>query len=73
MKILDLYIARVILSTSALCLLVLTGLSGIIKWVDQLRLVGRGTYTMMDAGIYVLFLIPVILKCFSPWLCCLVP
>lgn len=55
MKILDLYIARVILSTSALCLLVLTGLSGIIKWVDQLRLVGRGTYTMMDAGIYVLF------------------
>lgn len=45
MKILDLYIARVLLSTSALCLLVLTGLSGIIKWVDQLRLVGRGTYT----------------------------
>lgn len=55
MKILDLYIARVLLSTSALCLLVLTGLSGIIKWVDQLRLVGRGTYSMMDAGIYVCF------------------
>ena len=54
MKILDLYIARILLSTSALCLLVLTGLSGIIKWVDQLRLVGRGTYSMMDAGIYVL-------------------
>ncbi|MGL5470128.1 MAG: LPS export ABC transporter permease LptG [Shewanella sp.] len=66
MKILDLYIARVLLSTSALCLLVLTGLSGIIKWVDQLRLVGRGTYTMMDAGIYVLFLVPRDIEMFFP-------
>lgn len=66
MKILDLYIARVILSSSALCLLILTGLSGIIKWVDQLRLVGRGTYTMTDAGIYVLFLIPRDVEMFFP-------
>ncbi|MGL5360083.1 MAG: LPS export ABC transporter permease LptG, partial [Shewanella sp.] len=66
MKILDLYIARVIISSSALCLLVLTGLSGIIKWVDQLRLVGRGTYTMVDAGIYVLFLIPRDVEMFFP-------
>lgn len=66
MKILDWYIARVLLSTSALCLLVLTGLSGIIKWVDQLRLVGRGTYTMMDAGVYVLFLIPRDIEMFFP-------
>ncbi|BFL82924.1 hypothetical protein LFREDSHE_13740 [Shewanella baltica] len=66
MKILDLYIARVLLSTSALCLLVLTGLSGIIKWVDQLRLVGRGTYSMMDAGIYVLFLVPRDIEMFFP-------
>ena len=66
MKILDLYIARILLSTSALCLLVLTGLSGIIKWVDQLRLVGRGTYSMMDAGIYVLFLVPRDIEMFFP-------
>lgn len=66
MKILDWYIARVLLSTSALCLLVLTGLSGIIKWVDQLRHVGRGAYTMMDAGIYVLFLIPRDVEMFFP-------
>ncbi|MDF0533877.1 LPS export ABC transporter permease LptG [Shewanella yunxiaonensis] len=58
MKILDWYIARVLLSSSALCLLVLTGLSAIIKWVDQLRLVGRGTYSMMDAAMYVLYLVP---------------
>lgn len=66
MRILDLYIARTIVSTSALCLLILTGLSGIIKWVDQLRLVGRGSYTMLDAGIYVLFLIPRDLEMFFP-------
>ncbi|QYK02202.1 LPS export ABC transporter permease LptG [Shewanella psychrotolerans] len=66
MRILDLYISRVLLSTSALCLLVLTGLSGIIKWVDQLRLVGRGTYSMVDAGVYVLFLIPRDIEMFFP-------
>ncbi|GIU41222.1 LPS export ABC transporter permease LptG [Shewanella colwelliana] len=66
MRILDFYIARVLVSTSALCLLVLTGLSGIIKWVDQLRLVGRGTYSMVDAGIYVLFLIPRDIEMFFP-------
>jgi len=65
-RILDLYIARTIVSTSALCLLILTGLSGIIKWVDQLRLVGRGSYTMLDAGIYVLFLIPRDIEMFFP-------
>ncbi|MCW3173248.1 LPS export ABC transporter permease LptG [Shewanella subflava] len=66
MNIIDLYISRVILSTSALCLLVLTGLSGIIKWVDQLRLVGRGSYTMMDAGVYVLYLVPRDIEMFFP-------
>ncbi|WP_394202946.1 LPS export ABC transporter permease LptG [Shewanella waksmanii] len=66
MRILDFYIARTLVSTSALCLLILTGLSGIIKWVDQLRVVGRGTYSLMDAGIYVLFLIPRDIEMFFP-------
>ncbi|MCL1145039.1 LPS export ABC transporter permease LptG [Shewanella sp. 10N.261.52.F9] len=66
MKILDIYIAKVLISTSSLALLVLTGLSGIIKWVDQLRVVGRGTYTMMDAAVYVLFLIPRDIELFFP-------
>lgn len=66
MNIIDLYISRIILSTSALCLLVLTGLSGIIKWVDQLRLVGRGSYSMMDAGVYVLYLVPRDIEMFFP-------
>lgn len=66
MKILDWYIARILLSSSALCLLVLTGLSSIIKWVDQLRLVGRGTYGMLDAAMYVVYLIPRDVELFFP-------
>lgn len=66
MKILDWYIARALLSSSALCLLILTGLSGIIKWVDQLRLVGKGTYSMMDAAVYVLYLVPRDIETFFP-------
>ncbi|WP_345332146.1 LPS export ABC transporter permease LptG [Ferrimonas pelagia] len=66
MRILDMYIARTITSTSALCLLVLTGLSGLIKFVDQLRLVGRGDMTTWDVVMYVLFLIPRDVEMFFP-------
>ncbi|WP_095505746.1 LPS export ABC transporter permease LptG [Paraferrimonas sedimenticola] len=66
MKILDWYIARILLSTSAITLLILTGLSGIIKWVDQFRLVGRGTYGMIDALIYVMYLVPRDVEMFFP-------
>ncbi len=65
-RILDLYIARTIINTSALCLLVLTGLSGLIKFVDQLRLVGRGDFTTWDVALYVLFLVPRDIEMFFP-------
>ncbi|WP_345316344.1 LPS export ABC transporter permease LptG [Ferrimonas gelatinilytica] len=66
MRILDMYIARTIVSTSALCLLVLTGLSSLIKFVDQLRLVGRGDMTTWDVVLYVFFLIPRDIEMFFP-------
>lgn len=66
MRILDFYIARTIVATSALCLLTLTGLSSIIKWVDQLRNVGQGNYTLLDAMIYVLYLVPRDIELFFP-------
>ncbi|BDY03369.1 LPS export ABC transporter permease LptG [Ferrimonas sp. YFM] len=65
-KILDLYIGRTIINTSALCLLVLTGLSGLIKFVDQLRYVGRGDFDIFDVGLYVLFLVPRDIEMFFP-------
>jgi lipopolysaccharide export system permease protein len=58
LKILDLYIGRSILTTSALSLTVLLALSGMFRFIDQLRLVDRGDYTMLVAGMFSLFSIP---------------
>lgn len=65
-KILDLYIGRTIMGTTALCLVTLTGLSGIIKFVEQLRSVGEGSYTMMTAVEYVLLGVPRDIEIFFP-------
>ncbi|GEM76000.1 LPS export ABC transporter permease LptG [Vibrio sagamiensis] len=65
-KILDLYIGRTIVSTIALVLATLIGLSGIIKYIDQLGKVGRGTFDLMQALYYVLLSIPRDLEIFFP-------
>ena len=57
-KLLDLYIGRTIISTTALVLATFVGLSGIIKYVEQLRKVGRGAYDLMHALYFVLFSSP---------------
>ncbi|QIZ78965.1 LPS export ABC transporter permease LptG [Ferrimonas lipolytica] len=66
MKILDQYIARTIIGSSTVCLLVLTGLSGLIKFVDKLRWAGKGDFTTWDVVVYVLFLIPRDIETFFP-------
>ncbi|GAL07086.1 LPS export ABC transporter permease LptG [Photobacterium aphoticum] len=65
-KILDLYIGRTIISTSALTLSTLVGLSAIIKYVEQLRKVGDGTYDLWKALAYVLLSIPRDIEMFFP-------
>lgn len=65
-KILDLYIGRTIMATTALCLATLVGLSGIIKFVEQLRSVGEGTFTIMTAIQYVLLSMPRDIDMFFP-------
>lgn len=65
-RILDLYIGRIILSTTALSLTVLLVLSGMFRFIDQLRLVGRGDYTTLVAGMYSLCSIPGDLVMFFP-------
>ncbi|WKE67503.1 LPS export ABC transporter permease LptG [Gallaecimonas kandeliae] len=66
MRIIDLYIGRVILTTISLCLAVLLGLSGLIKFLDQLKFVGRGSYDTVDAALFVLFSVPRDLTTFFP-------
>lgn len=65
-KILDLYIARTLLSTITLSLTVLVGLSALIKIIEQMKNVGRGSYDMTTAGIYVLLSLPREIELFFP-------
>lgn len=66
LKILDLYIGKAILSTSSLVLLTFVGLSGIIKYVEQLRKVGQGSYDLFHAFLFVLYSIPRDIEMFFP-------
>lgn len=65
-KILDWYIGRTIIATSSLCLVTLVGLSSIIKYVEQLRKVGKGTYDLLDALYFVILSMPRDIEMFFP-------
>lgn len=65
-RILDWYIARMLLSTITITLSVLVGLSGLIKFVEQLRKLGEGEYDMTVAALYVLLSLPRDIEQFFP-------
>ncbi len=65
-KILDLYIARTLLGTTTISLAVLVGLSSLIKFVEQMKSVGRGSYDMTVAAVYVLLSLPREIEQFFP-------
>jgi len=65
-KILDWYIAKIIASTTSFCLLILVGLSSMLKFVEQLKSVGQGTYSMFDAATYVFLMVPRDIEMFFP-------
>ncbi|MBP2700153.1 LPS export ABC transporter permease LptG [Photobacterium lucens] len=65
-KILDWYIGRTIIATSALTLSTLVGLSAIIKYVEQLRKVGQGSYDLLKALYFVLLSMPQDIIMFFP-------
>ncbi|MGD8111881.1 LPS export ABC transporter permease LptG [Vibrio sp. TRT 21S02] len=65
-KILDLYIGRTIIATTSLVLATFVGLSAIIKYVEQLRKVGQGTYDLLQALFFVLLSVPRDIEMFFP-------
>jgi lipopolysaccharide export system permease protein len=65
-SIIDLYIARTLLGTTGLSLSVLLGVSGLIKFIEQMKQVGRGSYDMTVAGVYVLMSLPREIEVFFP-------
>ncbi|RUO72796.1 LPS export ABC transporter permease LptG [Idiomarina seosinensis] len=64
--ILDRYIGITVLRTSLLSLAVLTGLSSLIRFVEQLKSVGRGNYEVMDAALFVFYSLPRDIEVFFP-------
>lgn len=64
--VLDKYIGRTILSSILMTLFMLISLSGIIKFVEQLRKVGDGEYTTWSAGIFTLLTVPRDIEVFFP-------
>lgn len=65
-KIIDFYIARTLLGTTFISLTVLVGLSGLIMFIEQLRNLGRGSYDMNVAAVYVLLSMPREIEQFFP-------
>ncbi len=65
-KILDLYIGRTIIATTSLVLVTFVGLSAIIKYVEQLRKVGQGTYDLFQALMFVVLSVPRDIEMFFP-------
>ncbi|KOE84635.1 LPS export ABC transporter permease LptG [Vibrio aestuarianus] len=65
-KILDLYIGRTIIVTTSLVLIVFVGLSGIIKFVDNLRHVGKGGFDLLQALFFVILSVPRDIEMFFP-------
>ena len=66
MRILDYYIGRVIASTTFITLIVFVSVSGIIKFVEQMRAIGRGDYDLSHAALYVLYAVPRDVEIFFP-------
>jgi lipopolysaccharide export system permease protein len=66
MGILDRYIGRTIFAATFLSLFVLVGLSNIIKFVEQMKQVGKGDYDVISAAYFVLLKMPIEISLFFP-------
>jgi lipopolysaccharide export system permease protein len=64
--VLDRYIGKTIFSTIMMTLFMLVSLSGIIKFVDQLKKAGQGSYDAMGAGLYTILSVPKDIQIFFP-------
>ncbi|MFU8784283.1 LPS export ABC transporter permease LptG [Aliidiomarina sp.] len=65
-SILDRYIGKTVLITTLLSLVVLTGLSALIRFVEQIRAIGRGNYAMPDVIAFILLSVPRDVEMFFP-------
>lgn len=69
--VLDRYIGKTIFNTIMMTLFMLVSLSGIIKFVDQLKKSGQGSYDALGAGLYTILSVPKDIESSSRWRRCL--
>ncbi|MCO4321888.1 LPS export ABC transporter permease LptG [Aliidiomarina quisquiliarum] len=65
-SIIDRYIGKIVISTSLISMSILAGLSGLIRFVEQIRSIGRGTYSLLDVLAFVLLSVPRDIETFFP-------
>ena len=65
-KLIDGYIGRNILGMTILTLGILSSISSLFRFIEQLKSVGKGNYDMVHAALYTLFSIPRDLEIFFP-------
>ncbi|WP_281492956.1 LPS export ABC transporter permease LptG [Candidatus Schneideria nysicola] len=66
LKILEIYIGKMILNVTLIILTILISLSAIVKFIDQIRKVGQGEYSVGGAIFYVFLTIPRDVSIFFP-------
>lgn len=66
LSVLDRYIGKTIFNTIMMTLFMLVSLSGIIKFVEQLRKVGQGGYSALGAGLFTFLSVPKDIEIFFP-------
>lgn len=64
-KLLDLYIGKTVLSATTMSLLVLTCISGLFRFIEQLKS-GRGDYDAIQAALFTLYSMPTDIEVFFP-------
>lgn len=65
-SVLDRYLGKTVFSTIIMVLFMLISLSGIIKFVDQLKKSGEGAYNALGAGLFTLLTVPKDIEIFFP-------
>jgi len=66
MNIVERYVGRTVISSIAVTLAVLVGISTLFKFIEQLKYIGRADFTALTAALYALFLVPQDLETFFP-------
>lgn len=66
MKTVEKYLAQTVLTSIALTLAVLVGISTLFKFIDQLSHIGKGEFNFVTAAIYSIYMIPQDVEIFFP-------